>query len=482
LRLPTQESSRQHSDRLELPASDIFLPGCDQKLEFQEVGDAVIRRATQSEMVTRPEFCRRLAKRMYRCWLQRESLVVQRMEKILDVRAPWIVELSQSLVRDYGPVGYASRRELGPWFAEQPTIKAYFKGRKRRLWPTPRDLATATGRLTTYNGGWQVPQLDSIVELCRLLELPSLRELDWLILPHVRRDTGVEHYRRIQMPKKRAGEFRWIEEPLPKLKAAQRRLLDAIVPYIPLHSAAHAYRSGYSAKTCSAEHVGKRVILSMDLVDFFGAIPVRRVRALFQNAGYSFSIAQILAQLCTAPANLDETQVGSQGLNRTRLPQGAPTSPALANAIAYRLDRRLAGLAHSSGATYTRYADDLLFSGGTEFASRCQRFATSVAAIVIEEGFSVQFHKTRLQFSGAEQRVLGITVNEKQNINRREYESLKAELHNCVHQGWQSQNLKMLVDYRGHLRGRIAHIHSLNAARGKKLLQRFEQVDWEQKR
>lgn len=416
---------------------------------------------------------------MVRCWLRDESLVVERLELILDARAPWIVELSRSLVRDFGRVGYARRHELQVWFAGQPTIKLYFKGRKKRAWPSRRSDVTSTGRLMTIKGGWQVPELDSIEELCRLLELSSLRELDWLIFPHVRRDTSVDHYRRIQMPKRRVGEFRWIEEPRPKLKAVQRRLLEAVIPYIPMHSAAHAYRSGYSAKTCAAEHLGKRVVLGLDLVDFFGAISLRRVRALFQNAGYSYAIALILAQLCTAPARIDAMEVDSRALHRTRLPQGAPTSPALANAIAFRLDRRLAGLAFSVGATYTRYADDLLFSGDAEFASRCQRFATSVAAIVMEEGFQVQFRKTRMHFSGAEQRVLGITVNEKLNVNRREYESLKAELNNCVHKGWRSQNRQMVADYRSHLRGRIAFVNSLNARRGQKLLQRFEQVAWD---
>ena len=176
---------------------------------------------------------------------------------------------------------------------------------------------------------------------------------------------------------------------------------------------------------------------------------------------------------------MDDLRDEARSLTRTRLPQGAPTSPGIANAVAYRMDRRLAGLAASIGANYTRYADDLIFSGDDNFASRVDRFSTSAAAIVLEEGFSVQFRKTRKLFHGAEQRILGVTVNEKLNLNRRAFEELKAELHNCVRHGWRTQNRTEHADYRAHLRGRIAHLQSLNPTRGEKLLRLFERVSWD---
>lgn len=176
---------------------------------------------------------------------------------------------------------------------------------------------------------------------------------------------------------------------------------------------------------------------------------------------------------------MDDLRDEARSLTRTRLPQGAPTSPGIANAVAYRMDRRLAGFSASIGANYTRYADDLIFSGDDNFASRVDRFSTSAAAIVLEEGFSVQFRKTRKLFHGAEQRILGVTVNEKLNLNRRAFEELKAELHNCVRHGWRTQNRTEHADYRAHLRGRIAHLQSLNPTRGEKLLRLFERVSWD---
>lgn len=216
----------------------------------------------------------------------------------------------------------------------------------------------------------------------------------------------------------------------------------------------------------------------MDLCNFFGSIPTARVQALFRNAGYNVDIARRLAWLCTAPACLDSFDPQRIALTRSRLPQGAPTSPGIANAIAFRLDQRLHGLALSLGVKYTRYADDLIFSGGEDFCRRASRFATSVAAIAMEENFAVNFHKTRKLSSVGEQRVLGITVNQRINLNRHDYENLKAELTNCVRYGWRTQNRQQHSNYASHLRGRIAYVQSLGGMRGVKLLQLYQRIDW----
>ncbi|MEZ6150436.1 MAG: reverse transcriptase family protein [Pirellulaceae bacterium] len=423
-------------------------------------------------LVSRRQFCRQLAGRMSRCWLGNDAHVRERLEQVLDCQATWVAELAKSLSASFSEVGYANRIALESWLGKQATIKLYFKGKKSR-----RLTDEVQRALASRNHRWSVPPLDSDDDLCRMLEIASLRELQWLVLPHVRRNTAVDHYKRTCL-KKKSGGYRWIEEPRPKLKAVQRRMLESVLPGIPLHSAAHAYRTGCSVQSCAEPHVGQRVVLKLDLRDYFGSISIFRVKALYANAGYSSPIALRLAQLCTAPARMDDLRDEARSLTRTRLPQGAPTSPAIANAVAYRMDRRLAGLAASVGASYTRYADDLIFSGDDNFAARVDRFATSAAAIVIEEGFSVQFRKTRKLFHGAEQRILGVTVNEKLNLNRRAFERLKAELHNCVRRGWRTQNRTEHADYRAHLRGRIAHLQSLNPSRGERLLQLFERVKW----
>lgn len=164
---------------------------------------------------------------------------------------------------------------------------------------------------------------------------------------------------------------------------------------------------------------------------------------------------------------------------RTHLPQGAPTSPALANAIAFRLDRRLAGLARSLGVIYTRYADDLVFSGDDRLSRRTDRLVTCVAAIAMEEGFVVNFRKTRVMRRGQQQCVLGWTVNEGVSTPRKDYEGLKATLHNCVCHGPKSQNRHAHPAFRESLRGRIANVARANPKRAFKLMQVFNEIDWQ---
>jgi hypothetical protein len=158
------------------------------------------------------------------------------------------------------------------------------------------------------------------------------------------------------------------------------------------------------------------------------------------------------------------------------LPQGAPTSPALANICAYRVDCRLTWLAEASRAVYTRYADDLAFSGGPEFERGAERFASRVAAILMEEGFSVHHRKTRIMRQGVRQYLAGIVVNEHVNVIRRDFDALKAILTNCARHGWESQNRNGRADFKAHLAGRVSFVEMVNAKRGARLRQLLDQV------
>jgi hypothetical protein len=320
----------------------------------------------------------------------------------------------------------------------------------------------------------------------------STEQLEWFAdrwRPGSRRATGPLCHYRYQWRTKRSGASRLIESPKPTLKAIQRRLLREIIANIPPHDAAHGFREGRSVQTFASPHVGKSVVLKLDLRDFFASITDTRVAALFRTAGYPDPVARLLAALCTngTPSVVLEPSNSDAGASRwaarrlyeqPHLPQGAPTSPALANLCAFRLDCRLAGLARASGADYTRYADDLVFSGGTDFARSAERFAIHVAAIASEEGFDVQHRKTRLMRRSVRQRVAGVVVNERLNVGRSEYDTLKAVLFNCVRSGPQGQNRAEHADFRAHLAGRVAYVASLNPARGDRLRQLFEQIAW----
>jgi len=160
------------------------------------------------------------------------------------------------------------------------------------------------------------------------------------------------------------------------------------------------------------------------------------------------------------------------------LPQGAPTSPALANLCAFGLDRRLAGAAAAVGAEYSRYADDLAFSGDAAFARRIQKFSTFAAAIALDEGFDVNFRKTRIMHHAQRQLVCGLVVNERPNLPRRDYDRLKAILTNCRRHGVDAQNREERADFRAHLQGRVAWVEAVAPARGAKLRALFEAISW----
>ncbi|OYU40881.1 MAG: reverse transcriptase [Pseudorhodobacter sp. PARRP1] len=267
------------------------------------------------------------------------------------------------------------------------------------------------------------------------------------------------------------GQLRLIEEPKPFLKRLQRRILAGLLNHIPPHPAAYGFVPGRNCIQAAARHAGEQIVLCFDLAQFFPSITDRRIYALFRALGYPAHCARSLAGLTTAltPAHVLHTAnlAARDQLSNRHLPQGAPTSPALANLSALQLDRRLAGLAHSLGASYTRYADDLTFSGDARIAPILQR---AVPQIVAEQGFRLNPAKTRAQPAHHRQTVTGITVNETLNPARGSYDLLKATIH----------HLSRPTDPRRHdraflanLHGRIAWVAQINPAKGAKLHDRL---------
>ncbi len=154
-----------------------------------------------------------------------------------------------------------------------------------------------------------------------------------------------------------------------------------------------------------------------------------------------------------------------RALATPHLPQGAPTSPALANLVTFSLDRRLAGLAHSFGGEYTRYVDDLTFSGAGRLRNGRAAFVEQVASIVAAEGFRLVDSKTVVLGSSGRQQALGAVVNSRPTLPRRERDALRALLHNCAVHGWRTQ-ARDRADFAAHVRGRVAHANGLDPAFG----------------
>ncbi len=342
---------------------------------------------------------------------------------------------------------------------------------------------------------WNVPAIESAGSLAVWFNLRP-GELDWFAdLKRLatrpgqkKREGALSHYH-YRILAKDGGSVRLIEAPKQHLKMLQKRILTEILEKIPVHEAAHGFRKGRSIKTFAEPHVAKRVVLRMDLQDFFPSVRGGRVQAMFRMAGYSESLADLLGGLCTnaAPRMLWTRSTGIDALRLSdsrslyswpHLPQGAPTSPALANICAYRVDCRLTGLARSAGAVYTRYADDLAFSGDEGFERSVERFASLVAAILREEGFEVQHRKTRVMRQGVRQYLAGLVTNDRLNVARSDFDRLKAILTNCVRHGAESQNREELNDFRAYLEGRVTFVETVNPAKAGRLRKIFEQIRW----
>ena len=140
--------------------------------------------------------------------------------------------------------------------------------------------------------------------------------------------------------------------------------------------------------------------------------------------------------------------------------QGAPTSPALANLIAYRLDRRLTGIDSKHDFTYTRYADDLSFSGDQFDTAR--RLLGIIPRIVEDEGFTINESKTRLLRASSRQTVTGLVVNDQLSTPRQLRRRLRAILHNAQTTGLDAQNRDNHEDFHAYLLGMIGFVEQAN--------------------
>ena len=339
-------------------------------------------------------------------------------------------------------------------------------------------------------GDLEIPALATAGALAEWLGL-SVARLEWLADVEGFRARGASetgrHYGYAWAPKK-SGPPRLVEAPKPLLKEVQRKILREILDRVPPHEAAHGFRRGRSCLTAARRHAGEAVVVALDLRDFFASIPARRVHGLFRRLGYPWAVARLLTGLCTTatpsevfdglPQSQRHDWQTRQRFLQPHLPQGAPTSPALANLCAWRLDRRLDGLAASLEARYTRYGDDLAFSGDRDFARRLDGFLPLAEAICHDEGLALNRSKTRIMGQGGRQRLTGLVVNRHVNVPRADYDRLKAILHNCLRHGPAGQNRDGHADFRAHLDGRITWVETANPGKGHRLRLLFQQVAW----
>lgn len=266
--------------------------------------------------------------------------------------------------------------------------------------------------------------------------------------------------------KKRSGADRTIHAPVKGLKTILRSLNFVLQCMYESHKAATGFVLEKSIVDNAKKHVGHHYVLNLDLKDFFHSFDRNRVKiglmyAPFNLRGDKEPLAFLLASLCTHPFEID-------GVVKTVLPQGSPTSPTLTNILCKKLDYRLSGLANRFGVTYTRYADDITFSSlhnifkNEEFNKELRR--------IIEDDQKLEINpaKTRLQKTDYRQEVTGLIVNDKVNVRRRYVKQIRMWLYYWEKYGYEKAEQIFRRDYivdKGHVKNMNAHL--INVLDGK---------------
>ncbi|MCA9686586.1 MAG: RNA-directed DNA polymerase [Myxococcales bacterium] len=334
------------------------------------------------------------------------------------------------------------------------------------------DIADLEGRRAIN----ELPELKDVHALAKILELPIPR-LRWLIY-HREVDTGT-HYHRWTVPKRSGKGRRLISAPKPDLKRCQTWVARNISEHLPVHGAAHGFLAGRSTLSNAKVHAGAKVVVKFDVRDFYPTVSYRRVKGLFRKAGYGEQVATVLALLCTECPR-EEIEIGGRvhyvATGVRSLPQGAPTSPSLTNALCVRLDARLTGLASKLGFRYTRYADDLTFSFHGEGKVPVARLRRAVVDIVAAEGFEVHPDKTRVMRSGGRQKVTGLVINgapegrPEARVPRKVIRELRAAIHN------REQGKAGKGESLDQLRGLAAYVHMCDPEKGRAFMARIDKL------
>ena len=305
-----------------------------------------------------------------------------------------------------------------------------------------------------------LPEISGRAQLATLLGVDSA---DFARLMRPGEGPGAP-YVEFEVAKARGG-VRRIAAPRAELKRVQRVILAEILARVPVHDACHGFVAGRSVVSNARPHIGAAVVVKLDLADFFPTVHYRRVAGLFRHLGYGDAVADTLAGLTTHRPTLADGGVGWPGV----LPQGAPTSPAIANLVCRRMDARLAGLAGRVEARYTRYADDMTFSFASAPTIPLGRLLWWVEQICGQEGFVEKLAKRRILRPSNQQRVTGIVVNSGLFVPRAARRRFRAILANCRKHGVASQ-ARDRADFPAYLRGFAAYVSMVQPELGARLV------------
>ena len=280
-----------------------------------------------------------------------------------------------------------------------------------------------------------------------------------------------KHYRFREETKIKNGRIkkRKIYRSTPRLKKVLKAINNSLLKKIKLSDAVHGSRKKHSPLTNAKKHVGQRYVLGFDIENFFPSIRTYSVFNMFRKLKCSPEVSKYLTRLCTAD---------------NHIPQGYNTSPAIANLVSVPFTERLHGSAKKNGQNIGTFIDDICFSGNNS----PEKYMKTIEKIINECGYRLKSEKTTLMKKNQQQKITGVVVNVKPNIDKKSFKDLKKMIHICEKFGpaaligkIKNKNgdpIDSSEKLRKHLLGRISHVNQLNAAKAENLREKFNGIIW----
>lgn len=294
-----------------------------------------------------------------------------------------------------------------------------------------------------------------------------------------------------------ARRYRTICIPDPELKKTQRWIHQNILSKISPHSASTAYSDNNTLLDAAARHSNARWLIKIDIERFFESIKEPYVASVFERLGYpdllSFQLGRLCTRLPTIKSRKDIFRRHSKpakGVMQNEwigfLPQGAPTSPQLANLVMRRFDRRIAALSKLAGLRYSRYSDDMIFSTAGEFSrNQATDFVHRVYDALGAHGFEANRTKTSIAAPGARKVVLGLLVDRDEPRLTRDFRSnIETHLHYLERPDVgpvahaKARNFDSIIGLQNHLLGLIAFARQIDPTYGNELKSRISMIAW----
>jgi RNA-directed DNA polymerase len=259
---------------------------------------------------------------------------------------------------------------------------------------------------------------------------------------------NIENYYRSYPIKKASGKLRWIDAPQSTLKEYQKLILDRVLYQFKAHEGAVGFVKHISVKDGAERHLGNKVVLCLDVEDFFNSLSLFQVYAAF---GYMLNkMSKDIKAFNYTPKDV-QTLV-KLTTYKGHIPQGASTSPALANIICRQLDRELQDLADKNNLVYTRYADDISFSHKIK-SFKITKILENVKNVLSYYGLKLNKKKTRVLRPHKRMCITGVVINEKLSVPKYVWRNMRAQLHNLI-----VNNKSISLEEYQKLRGKIEWI------------------------